>query len=139
MRKGELNPFYGKKHDPKFVECMNKMNSIRMTGPNNPMWKGGISYIGRRLRASGKWKKWREKIFKRDNWTCRQCEKRNGNGHYIFLEPHHRVSFAKIMQKNNVLTYNEGIRCKELWDIDNGITLCKDCHNLTKPGRPMRR
>lgn len=52
--------------------------------------------------------KWREKVKQRDNYTCQCCGSTNAP------EAHHIFSFD---------TYNS--RAAEL---DNGITLCKDCH-----------
>ena len=36
------------------------------------------------------------------------------------------------MRDNNIKTLEEAIRCPELWDINNGRTLCNTCHNKTK-------
>jgi hypothetical protein len=30
----------------------------------------------------------------------------------------------------------EALLCPELWDINNGLTLCVPCHDRTKKGRP---
>ncbi|MDD3906436.1 MAG: HNH endonuclease [Candidatus Omnitrophica bacterium] len=51
---------------------------------------------------------WRSKVFKRDNYTCQSC------GSKTKLQAHH------IKQ---VILYPELI-----YDVDNGQTLCKDCH-----------
>lgn len=37
------------------------------------------------------------------------------------------------MEENRITKIEEGIMCNELWDINNGVTLCKVCHkNLDK-------
>lgn len=33
-----------------------------------------------------------------------------------------------IIIDNEIQTLNNAKLCKELWDINNGITLCKLCH-----------
>ena len=58
-------------------------------------------------------KKWRMNIFLRDNFTCQFCGARG-----IYLEAHHVKSWAQYPK----------LRFVE----ENGITLCKDCHELTK-------
>ncbi len=95
------------------LEYRQKM-SIRFSGKNHPQWKGGITPINKRIKNSFLYKEWREKVFKRDDWTCQLCNKRSGKGELVFLHPHHIYSFAKYPQ----------LRLKA-W---NGITLCKDCH-----------
>jgi len=30
--------------------------------------------------------------------------------------------------------HRQALSCDELWDLNNGVTLCEDCHNLTKRG-----
>lgn len=56
--------------------------------------------------------RWRKSVFSRDKKTCRRCGYK-GDG---IMVAHHIESYM-----NN----KEG-----RYDIDNGITLCKDCHDL---------
>ncbi|MFW6173604.1 MAG: HNH endonuclease, partial [Elusimicrobiota bacterium] len=92
-------------------------------------WKGGITPVKKKFRDSPKYKKWRKEIFKRDNYTCQDCEKRGG-----YLEVHHIKRVYKIFEENNIKNFKEALNCKELWNKDNGITLCKECHTKTKNG-----
>lgn len=68
---------------------------------------------------------WRLSIFERDNFTCQMpgCGKRGGK-----LEANHIILFSKIISNNKIESIEDALRCKELWDISNGITLCRDCH-----------
>jgi hypothetical protein len=99
-------------------KCVGEGNTKFRSGKNSNTWKGGISDINRRIRASKKFKEWREAVFKRDNWTCQICGDRSGRGRgkSVILHPHHIKHFAKF---------------KELrFNIDNGKTLCVSCHRL---------
>lgn len=84
----------------------------QMRGKNHPNWKGGISPINKRVRRSVEYKNWRMAVFTRDNFTCQVCSIRG-----TYLEPHHIKSFAHFPELR--------------FDVDNGITLCVDCHSLT--------
>ena len=91
--------------------------SNALKGEKNGSWRGGISYT-RNTRRDRKHRDWREKVFKRDNWTCqnKKCGAKNGNGKTVKLEAHHIKPFAYF---------------KELrYEVSNGITLCKDCHKI---------
>lgn len=77
---------------------------------NNYNWKGGTT---KRDMTSPEYKKWRLSVFTRDNFTCLNCEKVGGS-----LEAHHIDRWKDFPNLR--------------FDINNGVTLCKDCHNLTK-------
>ena len=92
-------------------ESFKKEISERMKGEKNHAWKGGITPINEKIRASLEYKLWRESVFKRDNWKCQICgDNRGGN-----LQANHIKLFS---------TYPD-LR----FDIKNGITLCKICHS----------
>lgn len=67
--------------------------------------------------------KWAKKVKERDNFTCQICKKDN-----VYLNSHHLNSFD--------------IFIKERYDINNGITLCFQCHDffhsVFKKGRNTR-
>jgi len=101
-------------------------------GNRNPNWKGGITTTIQLLRQCVQYKKWRQDIFIRDNFTCCECGQKGG-----YLEAHHIKLFSKLVQEaRNYMPlfplYDACMLYTPLWDIDNGITLCKKCHDKTK-------
>lgn len=87
--------------------------NIHFIGEKNPNWKGGVTVINEKIRKSIEYKQWREAVYKRDNYTCQDCGDSQGGN----LEADHIKPFA----------YYPELR----FDIDNGKTLCKDCHKKT--------
>jgi 5-methylcytosine-specific restriction endonuclease McrA len=84
-----------------------------------------------RLRHSPQYEEWRTSVFKRDSYTCQKCGQVGGE-----LEVDHIIPFSTLIQKIRNRFGEEGLyeRClisKELWDINNGMTLSKDCHRKT--------
>ena len=62
----------------------------------------------------------------RDNFACVKCDIVGGQ-----LQVDHIKPFAVILHENDIKTFEQAINCKELWDINNGRTLCVDCHKKT--------
>jgi len=116
------------------IETKKKM-SISHLGIKNYNYKGNITPLYRLIRSLSQYKQWRSDVFQRDNWTCQTCGKRCSKGKAIYLEAHHIKEFMQIIKDNNITSVIEAQLCKELWNIDNGITLCVECHGLTKKGR----
>jgi hypothetical protein len=81
-------------------------------GIKNPAWKGGITPINYKIRNSQEYTDWRISVFKRDNYTCQEC---NGTG--ITLNADHIKPFALFPELRLV--------------IENGRTLCVPCHRKT--------
>jgi hypothetical protein len=94
------------------------------SGENHWNWQGGVTPLYELLHNIFKYKKWRFDVFTRDNYTCQKCGDNSGGN----LEAHHKKPFIVILHENNIITYETAINCVELWDINNGITLCKECH-----------
>ncbi len=75
------------------------------------------------IRSLNKMTEWKAQVRGRDNWTCRECGIRG-----IWVEAHHIKLFSKIIKENNIITIEQALPCAELWNLNNGITLCKECH-----------
>jgi hypothetical protein len=114
----------------KGIKWKNPKQSINMKG-NKLNYKGGTTKRVALIRMMQEYLNWRSKVFERDNWTCQTCGNRG-----CYLEAHHRKELIKIVSEQNIKTVKDAKNCQELWDINNGVTLCKNCHNLTKYGRP---
>ena len=84
-------------------------------------WQGGKTAESKLIRRSAEWKKWREAVFKRDDYTCQDCGVRSGEGKKVVLEPHHSKQFAHFPELR--------------FDVSNGQTLCYVCHQKTKTGK----
>lgn len=69
--------------------------------------------IDRCVRYSKQAEEWRKSVFKRDNYTCQLCGNRGG-----YIEAHHIKPFALFPELR--------------FDLKNGMTLCRKCHDKTK-------
>ena len=83
----------------------------------------------KKIRESDKCHEWTRAVFERDNYTCQICKHDDR-----FLNAHHIKPFAQILKEHNITTYEEAMKCTELWDISNGITLCEKCHRKKHRG-----
>lgn len=86
--------------------CFNKFNR----NCNHWNWQNGISSKNHLIRCSIEYKVWANAVKKRDNYTCQICSKRNGGE----LHSDHIKPFSIYPELR--------------FDINNGRTLCADCH-----------
>lgn len=86
-------------------------------GSKHPNWKGGITPENKRIRQSEEYRLWRQAVFERDNYTCIWCGARSGNGKAVVLNVDHIKPFSLFPELR--------------FAIDNGRTLCEECHRST--------
>ena len=115
---------------PRNAETKQKIReSVRKVvkkGKDCNFWKGGINKFQWSVRKCWKYVEWRCSVFERDNYTCQDCGKNK-----CYIEAHHIIAFSRLLKENNIKTLEEAINCSQLWNIANGMTLCKECHKKT--------
>jgi hypothetical protein len=94
-----------------------------MKGSSHYNWKGGITSLYNQIRHCFEYRQWISDCFTRDNFTCQKCLIRGG-----YLHCHHLKSFAEIVKEYNLKSIEEARNCIEMWNLNNGRTLCRGCH-----------
>lgn len=93
-------------------ECRQKMSAAKrgqFIGPDNPNWRGGIQ-LKHPERNRYRAKMWVKAVKDRDGWICTGCSATGS------LHAHH----IKRWKDYPELRY----------EVSNGTTLCRDCHEL---------
>lgn len=72
---------------------------------------GGITMQVRGIRRSPEYYQWRKAVLRRDQYACRLCNSKDN------LHAHHKMPIAEYPD--------------EIFNVSNGITLCKSCHEKT--------
>jgi len=98
-----INIIRGKKY------CSRKCMGLNNRKEKNVNWKGGTSRIYKDGYGSVEYKQWRRDVFVRDEYTCQKCGVK-----HVYITAHHIKPFA----------FYPDLR----FDINNGITLCEECH-----------
>lgn len=81
--------------------------------------KGEASRVPTREKRSGyQYKKWVTSVYQRDNYTCQKC------GAVGMIHAHHIKQWKDYPELR--------------YEINNGITLCQDCHSI-EHGRIIKR
>ena len=88
-------------------------------------YKGGITPLALQIRYSFQYRQWRSDVFTRDDFTCVLC---GGKGGRLEAD-HYPKRFAIILGEYQIKTLEEALNCEELWNINNGRTLCQECHH----------
>jgi hypothetical protein len=95
-----------------------------------------IQIFTNKLRFTDKYNEWRIQVLKEQGKKCQLC------GSLYRIHVHHIKYFQYVVSEflnryNNLDVFKdteELLDCaeyyNELWDIDNGLILCKECHEL---------
>jgi hypothetical protein len=94
------------------ISPITEFTSERMKGYKHHNWKGGITPFRIKIWHSEEYKLWRKAVFERDNFTCIWCGRKGGR-----LQADHIKPFALFPELR--------------FAIDNGRTLCEECHKKT--------
>lgn len=109
------------------VETRQKI-SQKNRGAGHYNWKNGKTLLTKIIRRCFKYRQWRSDVFERDGFSCVLCGK---NKCYLEAD-HYPESFANIFDRNAIKNIEHAWQCEEFWNINNGRTLCLECHNKTK-------
>ena len=105
---GNSGYWTGKKRSPELMKRLAYLSSQRR-GSLNPMWKGGITPISHLIRATRWYKEWRQSVYQRDSYTCQCCGYKGKD-----IVAHHCYPFSQYPEFR--------------FEVNNGITLCRECH-----------
>jgi len=128
-KKGKKLPPFTEEHKRRIGESekgkiVSEITKKKIRGELNSQWKGGLTSLYLQIRNCAKYYEWRKNVFERDNY-CDQFSGIKGNGN---LNAHHIVPFNLLLSKHHITTIEDAMKCDELWDINNGITLLKTSH-----------
>ena len=154
--KGKPSSFAGRKHtdearallsehskrlweDDSYRELVIKNRIGKQARERSFLWKGGITPLHLMIRSSFRYMRWVKLVFTRDNFICQDC-----GASKCYLEAHHikrfsfilkefldqNISLNPIEDKDKLLSLS--VDYEPFWELSNGVTLCCDCHNLTK-------
>lgn len=112
--------------------CSRECRYLLTTGTRSYMWKGEEAKYNLRIRDAiantVMYRKWRKDIKDRDKHICVNCNESKKN-----LHVHHIYPLAQIIKDEN-WNYDRWTDLfktpkSRLWDTNNGVTVCSDCHN----------
>lgn len=119
LRGRKRNPFSEEWKKKISIALHNRVYSVKTrmkmseshSGDKTNLWKGGVDRKIYKHYNNAAYRIWRRSVFERDDYTCqnKDCNKKG-----VFLHPHHIKSY----------TYYPELR----YDVNNGTTLCKNCH-----------
>lgn len=110
--------------------CSRVCQYLLVAGKKSTMWKGSNTSYGLRFRDALSntvmYRKWRKTIKERDG-KCVNCGEIKD-----LMHVHHIYPLTKIIEDEG-WTYERWTELfftpkSRLWDTDNGVTLCSDCH-----------
>ena len=83
------------------------------------------------VRRNVRYSEWRKTIFERDDYTCQICGIRGGKLHVDHIKMLSTIVRELEVKLGRQLTLLDALQSKEIWDLENGRTLCVPCHKKT--------
>ena len=111
--------------------CNNGVKTQFKKGSLHPSWRGGISKLDKRIRASRKYRSFRKIILVRDSYKCKVCGILGNKSGFTGLQVDHIKPMSLILSSLKIDTLKQAFDCKKLWDSNNMRTLCISCHSKT--------
>ncbi len=96
--------------------------SEKTRGENHYKWNGGSSKLNVSIRQMTEHRNWMDGVKEKDSFECTRCPNTDD------LESHHIKSLVETIQEHEIRNREDARNTPELWDISNGITLCRRCH-----------
>ena len=112
-------------------------------GNKHYAWKGGITELETLIRNLIENREWKRQVFQRDNYTCTECNIKYTKQKPVYMEAHHERAFSLLVHdflkeysqfspiEDKETLQKISISYLPFWDINNGISLCVDCHKKT--------
>jgi len=122
FKKGHIPWIKGKHHKKESNKKNRQAHLGKIEGQKHWNWKGGIASELNKIRNMFYYKEWRKKVFRKDYWTCQIC---GTKGKKIWAD--HIKPFSLIIKENKIKTIINAKNCEELWNINNGRTVCQNC------------
>ena len=97
-------------------------------GKRNYRWKGNLidtnwTSLKCKIKKCFRYNDWRIKVFYRDKFKCIFC-----SSNKRIEADHYPIAFAELLRTYLPKSVEEALNCDELWSIENGRTLCHECH-----------
>lgn len=125
------------------LKCRGVHTSLTKSGENASAYRGGKTPLSKRLRTSSRYYEWRDKVFARDSYRCVKC------GDNSYLHAHHVKPFGKMLDEfiewykkmghTKPPQLKQALHYELFWDVDNGVTLCTQCHQKEHPDINLTR
>lgn len=110
-KKGMVSPWKGRKASEE-TRLKQRLAKLGIRGEQHWNYRGGSGSLRHQEMARDEYVQWRKSVFERDNYTCVEC-----GASKVYIQADHIKPWAKYP----VLRY----------ELNNGRTLCLDCHEQT--------
>lgn len=97
--------------------------SVKTRGPAHYRWKGGSSRLNTAIRTMTENRKWMDAVKARDGGSCKRCPSSEN------LEAHHITELSELIELLAIRSREDARRYGFIiFNLENGETLCRDCH-----------